>query len=287
MTREPNLTPATFDEWLAGLDVRPACQRPGQWAVNTLPRELWLAVNCTPFDAYHIGERLPDLIRYARHWWGVMECDRDWEGSVRVCVVVAVKRGKVPGDSGDCALDGPALCDPDERLPLARPESLASWEASVDAIVGSVGEHRSIRYVVHTIPLTLRWMVAHTVRDDALDSLRGWVRENWDRPDFFEHPDHAFGVSACANAGTDTRDCSRERCEGFLFPVPAWLRDCTGNTPEVCVDEQWPDRFNRILARVSEGFGTVEEEIEVRRTLFAVDDDHEDDDSEDVEMESP
>jgi hypothetical protein len=103
MTREPNLTPATLDEWLTGLDVRLAGQRPGQWAVNTLPRELWRAINCTPFDAYHIGERLPDLIRYARHWWGVMECDRDWAASIPVCVVVAVKRGKVPGDIADCA----------------------------------------------------------------------------------------------------------------------------------------------------------------------------------------
>ena len=96
----PNLTPGTFDEWFAGLDVRPADQRPGQWAVNTLSRELYLAVNCTPYDAYHVDTRLPDLIRYARHWWGVMECDRDM-ASIPVCMVVAVKRRQVPGDCED------------------------------------------------------------------------------------------------------------------------------------------------------------------------------------------
>lgn len=164
MKPAPNLTPATFDEWLAGLDVRPPDQRPGQWAVNTLTPELWTAVNGTPFDAFHIGERLPDLIRYARHWWGVMEVSKDG-ASIPMCVWMAVKRGKVPGDDEDCA---PEL---------------------------------------------------------ETDGPPGW--------------------------------------------------------------SLWPDRFNRILARVADGFGTVEEEAEVRRTLFAVDDDHEDDDGEAVEMESP
>lgn len=104
----PNLTPATFDDWLAGLDVRPPDQRPGQWAVNTLTPELWTAVNGTPFDAYYINGRLPKLIRYARQWWGVMEVSREIGGIdmsyIPGCMWMAVKRGQVPGDDEDCAL---------------------------------------------------------------------------------------------------------------------------------------------------------------------------------------
>lgn len=96
------VAPETFDEWLAGLDNRPPGQRPGQWAVNTLTPELWTAVNGTPFDAYHIGERLPDLIRYARHWWGVMEVSKDGIGIMRR-MAVALRRGMVPSDSDDCS----------------------------------------------------------------------------------------------------------------------------------------------------------------------------------------
>lgn len=99
-----NLHPATFDEWFAGLNNRPPSQRPGQWAVNTLTPELWTAVNGTPFDAFHINERLPDLIRYARHWWGVMEVSKDG-ASIPACVFVAVQRGKVPSDTDGCAAE--------------------------------------------------------------------------------------------------------------------------------------------------------------------------------------
>ena len=143
MKLEPNLTPTTFDEWLAGLDVRPADQRPGQWAVNTLPRTLWIAVNCTPFDSYHIGERLPDLIRYARHWWGVMECDRDM-ASIPACVFMAVKRGKVPGDSGDCA---PRLEADDARRDAATAHLTALECAVIDGVATDeqLAEHAVLR----------------------------------------------------------------------------------------------------------------------------------------------
>jgi len=97
-----NPSPETFDEWFAGLNNRPPSQRPGQWAVNTLTPELWHAVNGTPFDAFHIDARLPDLIRYAGHWWGVMEVSKDG-ASIPACVFVAVQRGKVPGDTDGCA----------------------------------------------------------------------------------------------------------------------------------------------------------------------------------------
>lgn len=96
------VAPETFDEWLAGLDNRPPGQRPGQWAMNTLTPELWTAVVGTPFDAFHVDARLPDLIRYAGHWWGVMEVSKDG-ASIPACVFVAVKRGKVPGDIDGCA----------------------------------------------------------------------------------------------------------------------------------------------------------------------------------------
>ena len=77
MTRAYNLHPATFDEWFAGLDDLPPHQRPGQWAVNTLPKGVYGAVSGTLRDAFFVDARLPDLIEYVRLWWDVMDADRD------------------------------------------------------------------------------------------------------------------------------------------------------------------------------------------------------------------